>query len=150
MSRHHRSRHVSFTTRGRAGHLVAALAGGLLIVVAGDRSAAADPAAAAEPAERARDATTEQRLHLRERIMFDAERARVRSKNARALAAVSILWRLSPEWERLVIEGHSDRRGPAEFNQWLSEERAARVRDALIATGVPAAERRRAAATARR
>ena len=37
----------------------------------------------------------------------------------------------------LILEGHADPRGPAEFNQKLSERRAARVKAFLMEQGVP-------------
>ena len=38
----------------------------------------------------------------------------------------------------LIIEGHCDERGSAEFNRALGERRALSVKDYLISTGVPA------------
>jgi OmpA family len=39
----------------------------------------------------------------------------------------------------LILEGHADPRGPAEFNQKLSERRSARVKSFLVEQGVPEA-----------
>jgi outer membrane protein OmpA-like peptidoglycan-associated protein len=77
------------------------------------------------------------RIVLDNEVMFDSERARVRTAGQRVLAAVVDLWRKHPEWERLEVEGHADPRGPEKFNQWLSEERAQRVRATLIRLGAP-------------
>jgi hypothetical protein len=38
----------------------------------------------------------------------------------------------------MTIEGHADVRGPDRFNDWLSEERAERVRTVLVELGMPA------------
>ena len=40
----------------------------------------------------------------------------------------------------LRIEGHADSRGAAEFNEQLSAERAASVRDVLLRAGIPASQ----------
>ncbi len=76
------------------------------------------------------------RVVLEEEVLFKTDRARVTTRGRQALAAVMRLWRQHPEWERLDIEGHADVRGPAAYNQWLSEERASRVRTVLIELGL--------------
>jgi len=43
-----------------------------------------------------------------------------------------------PEWALVEIEGHTDTKGAADFNQALSERRAQNVRAALVDLGVPA------------
>jgi outer membrane protein OmpA-like peptidoglycan-associated protein len=78
------------------------------------------------------------RVVLDDNVLFEAERARVSTKGQGVLAAVVALWKQHPEWERLEVEGHADKRGPERFNQWLSEERATRVRNTLVRLGVPA------------
>jgi len=40
--------------------------------------------------------------------------------------------------ETLIATGHTDSTGPAEYNQGLSERRAASVKDYLVSQGVPA------------
>ena len=80
----------------------------------------------------------EDRILLTEHVLFDTNRARVRTAGRPALAAVLNLWTQHPEWDHLVIEGHADRRGPDPFNDWLSHERAERARKVLIEMGFPA------------
>jgi outer membrane protein OmpA-like peptidoglycan-associated protein len=77
------------------------------------------------------------RVVLEENVLFDSERARVKVAGHKVLEAVVRLWKQHPEWERLDVEGHSDARGRLKYNQWLSEERAKRVRAALVGLGVP-------------
>jgi outer membrane protein OmpA-like peptidoglycan-associated protein len=77
------------------------------------------------------------RILLTEHVLFDTNRARVRTAGRPALAAVLNLWKQHPEWDHLVIEGHADRRGPDPFNDWLSHERAQRARKVLIEMGFP-------------
>jgi outer membrane protein OmpA-like peptidoglycan-associated protein len=78
------------------------------------------------------------RILLTEHVLFDTNRARVRTAGRPALAAVLNLWKQHPEWDHLVIEGHADRRGPDPFNDWLSHERAERARNVLVEMGFPA------------
>jgi outer membrane protein OmpA-like peptidoglycan-associated protein len=76
---------------------------------------------------------------LEEEVLFKTDRARVTSRGRQVLAAVVRLWKQHPEWERMEVEGHADVRGPDGYNQWLSEERATRVRRALGELGLDAA-----------
>jgi outer membrane protein OmpA-like peptidoglycan-associated protein len=77
------------------------------------------------------------RIVLEERVLFDTERARVKTAARPHLAAIVVLWKQHPEWTHMTIEGHTDVRGPDRFNDWLSEERAERVRAVLIELGMP-------------
>jgi len=78
------------------------------------------------------------RVVLDERILFDTERARVKTAARPHLAAIALLWKQHPSWKHMTIEGHTDVRGPDRFNDWLSNERAERVRAVLIELGMPA------------
>jgi outer membrane protein OmpA-like peptidoglycan-associated protein len=78
------------------------------------------------------------RIVLEERVLFDFERARVKSAARPVLAAIMNLYQLHPEWLKIRIEGHADQRGKEEYNQELSEQRAQNVRDSLIKLGIPA------------
>ena len=69
-------------------------------------------------------------------MLFDFERARVKSSARPILRAIAGLVDQHPEWTSLRIEGHSDSRGETAFNQELSERRAANVRAALVDLGV--------------
>ncbi|HJX64205.1 MAG TPA: OmpA family protein [Polyangia bacterium] len=80
----------------------------------------------------------EDRILLTEHVLFDTNRARVRTAGRPALEAVLNLWKQHPEWDHLVVEGHADRRGPDPFNDWLSHERAERARKVIIEMGFPA------------
>lgn len=78
------------------------------------------------------------RIVLEERVLFAFDRARVRSGGRVVLASLVKVWREHPEWIHLTIEGHADVRGTDTYNQWLSEERATRVRAAMVKLGAPA------------
>jgi outer membrane protein OmpA-like peptidoglycan-associated protein len=78
------------------------------------------------------------RIVLEEQVLFDFERARVKSAARPVLAAIMSLYKQHPEWLQIRIEGHADQRGKEEYNQELSEERARNVRDELIKLGIPA------------
>jgi MYXO-CTERM domain-containing protein len=79
----------------------------------------------------------EDRIVLEEKVLFDTNRARVKSGGKRVLSAVVVLWKQHPEWGKMVIEGHTDERGTDEWNLELGKLRAERVRDALIEAGFP-------------
>ncbi|HEY0708814.1 MAG TPA: OmpA family protein [Polyangia bacterium] len=78
------------------------------------------------------------RVVLEEHVLFETDRARVSTQGRTALVAVLRLWTQHPEWQRLDVEGHADERGSDAYNQWLSEERASRVRKVLVELGLPA------------
>ncbi|HTJ42152.1 MAG TPA: OmpA family protein [Kofleriaceae bacterium] len=78
------------------------------------------------------------RIVLDEQVLFDLNRARIKHSGREVIAAIAKAWREHPEWMRMSVEGHCDVRGPATFNQWLSEQRADRVLDELVKEGVPA------------
>lgn len=77
------------------------------------------------------------RVVLEERVLFDLNRSRVKSGARPVLDAIVHLWKQHPEWTELRIEGHSDQRGKASFNQRLSERRATNVRRELVRRGIP-------------
>lgn len=77
------------------------------------------------------------RIFMKERLLFDTNRARVKTQGRPALAAVLELWTQHPEWDHLIVDGHADRHGPDKFNLWLSHLRAERVRNKLIEMGFP-------------
>ncbi|HUH04055.1 MAG TPA: OmpA family protein [Kofleriaceae bacterium] len=78
------------------------------------------------------------RITLAERVLFDLNRARVKSRGQQALQQIAAAWHTHPYWTAMRIEGHADERGPERYNQELSELRAARVFAALVELGVPA------------
>jgi outer membrane protein OmpA-like peptidoglycan-associated protein len=70
-------------------------------------------------------------------IYFNTGSARLLEESQPALRAISQVVVQSKE-PVLTIEGHTDNVGTAEFNQALSEKRAAAVREALVSQfGVP-------------
>lgn len=70
-------------------------------------------------------------------VFFDFDRATIRDDQKAALAA-DIAWLRANPVARVVVEGHCDERGTAEYNLGLGERRAKAVRDALLATGIEA------------
>jgi outer membrane protein OmpA-like peptidoglycan-associated protein len=79
----------------------------------------------------------ENRILLTEHVLFDTNRARINSDGRPSLTAVFNLWKQHPEWDHLVVDGYADRRGPDEFNVWLSRQRAERVIKTLVEMGFP-------------
>ncbi len=79
------------------------------------------------------------RFGLGDEIYFAAGRARIRSRERAVVAAVVDRWQLHPEW-RLRVIGHAAKVGDGRASRRLSQLRADRVKTALIAAGVPAAQ----------
>jgi peptidoglycan-associated lipoprotein len=71
------------------------------------------------------------------RIEFDYDKATLRPDAAARLARLGqFLAKSRDNWENLRISGHTDERGSVEYNQTLSENRAAAVKTALVGEGV--------------
>jgi outer membrane protein OmpA-like peptidoglycan-associated protein len=77
------------------------------------------------------------RVSLEERVVFD-NRHRVRASARPYLAAVIELWHQHPDWNRLIVEGHSDAAGADPDDDWLAGPAAGRLRSALVKLGMPA------------
>ncbi len=66
---------------------------------------------------------------------FDSSYLDIASKNT--LDAVASLMTQYPEYQ-FEVHAHADSRGPADYNQWLSERRAQRTLDYLMSKGISA------------
>ncbi len=69
------------------------------------------------------------------RVYFDVNQSAVRASEAPALEAVARVLKAYPAL-RIEVRGHTDRTNTFEYNQRLSEARAAAVRAALVQLGV--------------
>jgi outer membrane protein OmpA-like peptidoglycan-associated protein len=104
--------------------------------VVDDSRVARRPASRGERAIRARGPA---RFGLGDEIYFAAGRARIRSRERAVVAAVVDRWQLHPQW-RLRVIGHAAKVGDGRGSRRLSQLRADRVKAALVAAGVPAAQ----------
>lgn len=82
------------------------------------------------------------RPRFSETIKFRRGSPRIAPRSYAAADELARTIRENPEIEVLIIEGHADETGPAEYNQRLSERRAESVRRALIERGVSSARLR--------
>jgi len=78
------------------------------------------------------------RIILDDRVLFDTDHARVKSAGREIIRAIARAWQSHPDWVGLRVEGHADVRGGVDYNQALSERRAANARNVLVGAGVPA------------
>lgn len=81
-----------------------------------------------------RETSTETRIDLPADILFDFDKADIRSSAETALSQVVELIRRGARGA-VLIEGHTDSKGTASYNQKLSERRAASVRVWLVERG---------------
>jgi outer membrane protein OmpA-like peptidoglycan-associated protein len=70
-------------------------------------------------------------------VFFETAGARIASGASNTLDKVVAFLKNNPD-QRIVIEGHTDAVGDAEFNQRLSEQRAQAVKQEIVARGVDA------------
>jgi outer membrane protein OmpA-like peptidoglycan-associated protein len=75
---------------------------------------------------------------LGDRVYFDFGLANVKAKSWPLLAKLAKLIVAHPEFTRIHVQGHTDEIGTDEWNQKLSEARAAEVVRVLVKLGVPA------------
>jgi len=89
------------------------------------------------PAERA---TLNERLARLEDALFDYDRATIRSDATAALRDdVGVIRDILTNYpsQKLVIEGHADERGSAEYNMALGDKRARAAEEFLTTMGIP-------------
>lgn len=77
-------------------------------------------------------------IEIHEKIQFETNKATIKPESDSLLEEITNVIKQNPQIKRLSIEGHTDSTGADKHNQKLSEQRAAAVRDYLIAHGVEA------------
>jgi len=70
-------------------------------------------------------------------ILFDYDKATIRQESYSALQSIADIMKEYPNSD-FLIEGHTDSRGSAEYNEKLSHERAGSVREYLTTIGMSA------------
>jgi outer membrane protein OmpA-like peptidoglycan-associated protein len=78
------------------------------------------------------------KIVLDDRVHFYVNMYVIRKVSYPLLTRLSKLLSDHPEYVHVSVEGHADERGPDEFNQKLSENRARAVMEFLIKQGIPA------------
>jgi OOP family OmpA-OmpF porin len=67
--------------------------------------------------------------------LYDSNSSYIRAEAYPLLDEVAIILEKNPAME-VEVQGHTDNKGTAKYNQWLSEKRAQRVKDYLVSKGV--------------
>jgi OOP family OmpA-OmpF porin len=80
---------------------------------------------------------TDREIRITQQIHFEFDKDVIRSESYATLDAIAEVMRKNSEM-RIEVEGHTDNRGPANYNVRLSERRAASVRKYLASHGVGA------------
>ena len=101
------------------------------------------PAAPAPPekvasAAEAGVAVTEEKPSRFDDVRFDYDKSEVREDGRKTSQAVADYMKKNPK-AALLIEGHCDERGTAEYNMALGERRATAVMNYIVSLGVPKA-----------
>ena len=78
------------------------------------------------------------RIEIKDAVYFDSGKATIQARSNALLDQMSKVINEHPEIIKVVIEGHTDDRGPADFNRTLSQQRAEAVRDYMVKKGVAA------------
>lgn len=80
----------------------------------------------------------EERIELKGTVLFESGKSTIRAVSKPLLDQVALTILANPQIRLVRIEGHTDDRGPAEDNFFLSQDRADSVRRYLIERGVEA------------
>jgi peptidoglycan-associated lipoprotein len=83
-------------------------------------------------------AVTEEKISQFDDVRFDFNKSEVREDGRKTSQAVADYMKRNPK-AKLLIEGHCDERGTAEYNMALGERRATAVMTYLVSLGVPKA-----------
>lgn len=78
------------------------------------------------------------KIVILDKIYFANSKSTILDQSTSILNQVVSVLKANPQVEHVRIEGHTDDRGPAEFNQHLSQTRADKVRQYLIDAGIAA------------
>jgi len=82
---------------------------------------------------------TRERIDLKDKVYFDTGKASIQKRSFELLDSAVQVLKDYPEIRKLRIEGHTDSRGGADFNQKLSQERAESVQQYFVDKGIDAA-----------
>lgn len=94
------------------------------------------PTAAAHPRVAAPTPTPTDVVHAD--VYFDFKSTRLRAEAARLLQETAASMERPETWV-VLVQGHTDRQGPAAYNRHLAERRAGTVKQFLVELGVPEA-----------
>ncbi|HEY4224022.1 MAG TPA: OmpA family protein [Myxococcota bacterium] len=72
------------------------------------------------------------KIEIKQQVQFDVAKSTIKPASAKLLAEVGSAVRSLAELKKVVIEGHTDDQGGADYNMELSQERANAVRQWLI------------------
>jgi len=71
-------------------------------------------------------------------ILFPTNSSYLNENSSKSIAAVAKVIREKGIGREVIVEGHSDKTGTSEYNQWLSEKRAVSVKNQLVKLGIAA------------
>lgn len=83
---------------------------------------------------------TREKLVIKDKVYFDTAKSNIQPRSFGLLDQVARVLTEHPEVAKVTVEGHTDSRGPADFNRALSQSRSESVKAYLVKKGV-AAER---------
>lgn len=90
------------------------------------------------PPAKAKLNTATGKIDILEKVYFDTSKATIQDRSYPLLDEVAGVLKNHPELTRVVVEGHTDNTGAADFNTWLSGERAKAVKAYLVGKGIEA------------
>lgn len=71
-------------------------------------------------------------------ILFPTNSSILNEQSKKRISDVARIIKEKDSKRKILIEGHSDKTGTAEYNQWLSEKRAVSVKTYLVTQGIDA------------
>ncbi|MDY7231317.1 OmpA family protein [Hyalangium rubrum] len=81
-------------------------------------------------------AIKQNRIEIKENVYFDSSAATIQARSFGLLDQIAKVINEHPEISKIIIEGHTDDRGPVDLNRTLSQQRAESVATYLSGKGV--------------
>jgi outer membrane protein OmpA-like peptidoglycan-associated protein len=80
--------------------------------------------------------TVTKKIDILEKVYFDTGKASIQARSFSLLDEVAKVLNDNPQYDKVMVEGHTDSTGPAALNKTLSANRAAAVKAYLVQKGV--------------
>jgi outer membrane protein OmpA-like peptidoglycan-associated protein len=88
------------------------------------------------PPAKARINAETRKIEILDKVYFDTNKATIQQRSFELLDEVARIIRENPQLGKVLVEGHTDSTGKADYNLWLSNERAKAVMAYIVDAGV--------------
>ena len=86
--------------------------------------------------DRGRVVVTDTKIEILDKVYFEFAKAIIKSESYPILDAVAATMAGNPDIALIEVQGHTDNRGDAKYNKWLSRQRAKAVKEYMVGKGI--------------